>query len=307
MVPKSQITTSGSVLARFMEMRGRKIVEGCGALWHGVEGGMLISCPYHEPISPDRDQLMKLLRSVKARGVRFPSMTWAGATSGAYFCELKNYDLPSIHSSFRQKVRKARTVLEIREVESKELLEQGLQLNHDTTRRQGRRDAEFEQPSRWRQLVSAIFRTEGISVLGVFQARQLASYAVLCKEGGVLSILHQMSLASALSLYPNHLLTFEMTKRALTDPEIHSVCYGLESLVQNPGLHNYKLDFGYKFVPLNSVIALHPLLTFLTKPSFRSLVGLVRKSRPKNQRLERLDSVLRTASISRLPVAAQVS
>src|SRR5689334_4922376 len=111
---KDQMITSGSVLARLMELRGRKIVEGCGVLWHGVEGGMLISCPYHETISPDPDQLMRLLRSVNAKGVRFPSMTWDGATSGAYFCELKDYELPSIHPSFRQKVRKARKVFEVR-------------------------------------------------------------------------------------------------------------------------------------------------------------------------------------------------
>ena len=33
----------GSVLARFMELRGRRIVKACGALWYDVRGRFLMA------------------------------------------------------------------------------------------------------------------------------------------------------------------------------------------------------------------------------------------------------------------------
>ena len=36
----------GSVLARFLEYRGRKIVRACGAVWYAAPGRFLMSLPY---------------------------------------------------------------------------------------------------------------------------------------------------------------------------------------------------------------------------------------------------------------------
>src|SRR5688500_17927250 len=68
----------GKVLVDFMQRRGRRIYECCGALWHSVEAGILISCPYDSRLSPDPDTIHIFLQSTKAPAVRFPSLSWEG-------------------------------------------------------------------------------------------------------------------------------------------------------------------------------------------------------------------------------------
>ena len=47
----------GSILARFLELRGRRIVRACGALWYTVPGRFLMSVPYQKMLDPDPREL----------------------------------------------------------------------------------------------------------------------------------------------------------------------------------------------------------------------------------------------------------
>ena len=304
LTPSHGAAQTQSPLARFMELRGKKIFEGCGSLWHSVEGGLLMSFPYDRKLDASEEDLKEFLRSTKAKGLRFSSLGWRGTPSGAYVCSSKPYDLKLVHHSFRAKVRKGLTLLEIRPVTTDELALQGPQLNSDTLQRQGRGDHEFTQPAQWKRFVSAVENSPGITAMGAFDGPRLAAYIIICRDNGVLQLLHQMSRSDSLSLFPNHALTFEVTRQGLDQQAINALCYGLQSIVQTPGLHNYKLDFGYEFVSHNSVITLHPMLSFLSSGPIRSMVRLLRERRPSDQRLERIDTVLKTASLSRLPAAA---
>src|ERR1700757_2410093 len=64
----------GSVMARFMELRGRHIVRACGAVWYAVPGRFLMSLPYQAMLNPEPAELRRLIRETGAWGVRFPSM-----------------------------------------------------------------------------------------------------------------------------------------------------------------------------------------------------------------------------------------
>ena len=291
-------TIPGGIIARFMELRGRRIIEVGGALWHSVEMGFFMSCPYHHRLSPDREELERMLWQVKAVGMRFPSLSCPGLPSGVYLYKKKSYGFRSIHPSYRQKVHKGLNCLEVREVDPPELLVQGLRLNLDTMSRQGRYDSEFGDPPKWNRLVEAIRRIQGISAVGAFLGDRLTGYVILCRENRVLHILHQMSRTEDLKCYPNHTLTYEVTRRAAEDPDIDLICYGLESLVHGPGLHNYKLDFGYEFSQHNSIVVLHPWVAWLSNNRSRAFLRGIRKLRPRDQRLERVETVLRTTALS---------
>src|SRR5689334_19225143 len=157
-----------SPLARFMELRGRKIFDGCGSLWHSVEGGMLMSFPYDRRLAAGEEELKEFLRSTKAKGLRFSSLGWQGTPSGVYLCRSKPYDLKTVHHSFRAKVRKGLSLLKVRTVAAEELLTQGLRLNSDTLQRQARGDHEFTQPDKWQRFVSAVENSPGITAMGAF-------------------------------------------------------------------------------------------------------------------------------------------
>src|SRR4029453_13352263 len=71
----------GSVLAGFLELRGRRIVGACGAIWYAVPGRFLMSLPYQAMLNPDPLELRRMIRETGAFGARFPSASWTGLES----------------------------------------------------------------------------------------------------------------------------------------------------------------------------------------------------------------------------------
>ena len=296
-VPRADIP--GSALARFLALRGRHIVEGCGAIWYTVPGRFLMSLPYQAMLNPDPAELRRMISETGACGARFPSVNWTGLKSGLYVLRNRSYDLGSLHPKHRPRVRHALQCFEVRLATKSELLKQGWELNLSTMARQGRYDPEFGERQRWARVVEAAFACPGISFPAAFSGNRLAAYMTTCREQGWLHILHQMSRQEDLANFPNHLLTYTVTKEAAADTALDWVCYGYAPLFSADGLHEYKLRFGYEMRPHHSAIQLRPLLNSLLNRSVsRAAVGLARRLRPKDQRLETLQAVLEGARLS---------
>jgi hypothetical protein len=290
----------GSVLARFLELRGRRITKACGALWYTVPGRFLMSLPYQAMLNPDRDELRRMIRETDALGARFPSLAWNGLESGLYVLRRRNYDLGSVHVKHRPRVRRGLQCFEVRLAEKAELLQQGCELNLSTMARQGRYDSEFGEPRQWARLVEAAFVCPEISFPATFAGRRMVAYMVTLREERWLHILHQMSRQEDLSNFPNHVLTYTVTERAAADASLDAICYGYVPLFAADGLHEYKLRFGYEMVPHRSAIQLHPLPNMvLNHPAARAVVGLARRLRHESQMLETLETVLEGAHLSR--------
>ena len=294
-----------SVLARFLELRGRHIINACNALWYTVPGRFLMSLPYQAMLNPDPDEVRQMIRETGAFGARFPSLIWTGLQSGLYVLRQRNYDVGSLHAKHRPRVRHALECFEVRRAKKAELLDQGWSLNLSTMSRQGRYDPEFGERRRWEQLVDAAFACPGISFPAVFSGSRMAAYMATCREQNWLHILHQMSRQEDLANFPNHLLTYAVTKEAAIDSSLEAVCYGYVPLFAAPGLHEYKLRFGYEMIPHCSAILLHPALdVLLNRSAARASVRLARRLRHGNQHLETLATVLEGARLSRPPLTS---
>ncbi len=289
----------GSVLARFLELRGRRIFRACGALWYTVPGRFLMSLPYQKMLDPDSGELRRMIRETGAFGARFPSLSWTGLESGLYVLRRRDYDIGSVHVKHRPRVRHGQQNFEVRPAEKAQLLEQGCVLNLSTMARQGRYDPEFGEPRRWEKLVEAAFACPGISFPAAFSGSRLAAYMVTCREQKWLHILHQMSRQEDLPNCPNHLLTYTVTAQAAADASLEAVCYGYMPLFAADGLHEYKLRFGYEMVPHWSAIQLHPVLkAVLDRPIARAAVRVARRWRRDDQHLETIETVLEGARAS---------
>jgi hypothetical protein len=289
----------GSVLARFLELRGRQIVKACGALWYSVPGRFLMSLPYQSMLNPDPNELRQMIRDSGAFGARFPSTVWTGLESGLYILGRRNYDLSSVHVKHRPRVRRGMQCFEVRPAEKTELVEQGCELNLSTMARQGRFDPEFGEQRRWEQFVDAAFACPEISFPAAFAGPRLAAYMVTCRENQWLHILHQMSRHEDLPNFPNHVLTYTVTGQAAADPALETVSYGYMPLFSADGLHEYKLRFGYEMIPHHSAIQLHPVLNaVLNRPAARAAVRVARRLRQEYQQLETLETVLEGARSS---------
>ena len=300
--PKSKLAAGdnpGSALARFLELRGRRIVRGCGTLWYAVPGRFLMSLPYQSMLNPDPAELRELILRAGASGARFPSMKWTGIPSGLYLLHRRPYKLDSLHAKHRPRVRRGQQCFEVRLAEKQQLLDQGLEVSLSTMGRQGRYDPEFGEPKKWEKFVEAVFACPEISCPAAFCGRRLGAFMITCREGNWLHILHQMSRQEDLPNFPNHLLTYTVTTQSLADPSLEVICYGYAPLFASDGLHEYKLRFGYEMVPHRSAIQLHPVLqTILNRRIVRSAVRLARRCRPDNQRIETLETVLEGARTS---------
>jgi hypothetical protein len=289
----------GSVLARFLELRGRRIVRACGALWYTVPGRFLMSLPYERMLDPEPKELRLMIRETGALGVRFPSLSWTGLKSGLYVLRPRDYDIGSLHVKHRPRVRHALQHFEVRPAEKAQLMEQGRALNLATMARQGRYDPEFGEPQRWERLVEAGFNCPGVSFPAVFSGSRLAAYMVTCREQRWLHILHQMSRQEDLPNFPNHLLTYAVTAQAAADASLEAVCYGYMPLFAADGLHEYKLRFGYELAPHKSAIQLHPVIkAVLDHPVARAAVRAARRLQQNDQRLETIETVLEGARSS---------
>jgi hypothetical protein len=289
----------GSTLARFLELRGRRIVRACGTLWYSVPGRFLMSLPYQKMLNPEPEALRLMIRESGVCGVRFPSLSWTGLESGLYLLRHCDYDIGSLHVKHRPRVRRAMQVFEVRPAEKRELLDQGCALNLNTMARQGRYDPEFGDARQWGRLVEAAFECPGVTCPGVFSGSRLAAYMVTCREQNWLHILHQMSRQEDLPNFPNHLLTYTVTAQAAADASLEAVCYGYVPLFSADGLHEYKLRFGYERVPHWSAIQLHPVVkAVLDHPFARAAVRAVRRLRHGDQHLETIETVLKGARSS---------
>lgn len=285
-----------------MQLRGRQIVEACGVLWYSVPGHFLMSLPYQIMLDPKPEDLRRFLVTTGAAGVRFPSLNWNGLDSGLYVFHGRHYEVDSLHIKHRPRVRKALQRFEVRPAEKAELLGQGLSLNTHTMERQGRYDPEFGEPWQWERFVEAVFACPEISPVAAFAGPRMAAYMITYRESGWLHILHQMSRLSDLPDFPNHLLTYYVTRQKALDASLDAVCYGCVPLVAADGLHEYKLRFGYEIVPHFSAIQLHPALNpLLTSAPAWAAIRAMRRLLPQNQRLEAMETVLRGARRSRSP------
>jgi len=259
-----------------------------------------MSLPYQSMLNPDPLEVHRMIRETGAFGARFPSLSWSGLESGLYVLRQRNYDIGSLHAKHRPRVRHALRCFEVRTAERNELLAQGRALNLSTMARQGRYDPEFGDRRQWERLVEAAFACPEVTCPAVFAGPRMAAYMLTCREGQWLHILHQMSRQEDLSNFPNHLLTYAVTRQAAADPSIEAVCYGYVPLFAADGLHEYKLRFGYAMVPHRSAIQLHPALNFvLNRPAVRAGIRVLRRLRHENQQLETLETVLEGARSSR--------
>lgn len=291
---------TGQGLALFMEARGRKLLETESALWHSTDGKMLMSLPYHLALDPEPGEIEELLRSSGSLGVRYPSITRQGAPGGLYVCRDKDYSLKTVQSRLRSKVRRGLENCEVRAVETAELLVQGLRLNRETMSRQGRYEPEFGEEASFARLVQAIESSETVVAYGAFTEGVLGAYAVTYEEDGWFHILHQMSRIDCLEQYPNHALAFTLTEAALGKPEIIGMSYGLKSLVNTAGLHDFKLRMGFECLSQNMVCELHPMVSGLLTSGVASAgLKVARKCFPRDQRLERVQSVISSARMAR--------
>jgi hypothetical protein len=293
---------TGEALARFLELRGWKVVQAAGAFWQEFRERSYMSFPHQVVLSPDPAELDAMLRSSKALCVRYASAQPHGLAGGLFVVRDKNYGLASVQARARSKVRRGLERCEIRPVDLDILQREGLQLNLDTMARQERSEAEFGEAKRWTRLIEAIRQSPTISVTGAFVDGRLSAYAIVHREDRWVHLLYQMSRTADLQHYPNYALHYHVS-REIADADVEAMCSGPLSLMEGGGLRDFKLRMGMEVLPQTFAFRFHPAISRMAASGVAGTVAEgLRRLRPKNARLEVLANVLRGARLSRPPV-----
>ena len=291
----------GSGLAQFLQLRGRRVVEACGVLWHSVEHGMYMSLPHQLRFDPDRAELERFLWRSNITGVKYPSLTSLGSSQRtlplhrqAVRHRKPSQEFPSEDSPGHGPLRGA-----CRGRVSVAGRGATVEPRHDGPPGQ---NAIPSLPTRthgnglcWRSSTALPFERWGLLLVAVLRRTRLpaaktdgSTFFIACRAWKICNTIPTICWISR--------LTEEIAK----DPALEAVSMGYSSLVSTDGLHEYKKQLGYTFSPHNSVMVLHPLARpILTSwPVRRALLRRRGNFGREDQHLERISAVLRGAELA---------
>lgn len=255
------------VFADFFKNAGFRVVASPSSNWVEMQKGFLISVPYHRLINPPDEELEALLESTGAIGLRYPTaLENYGFDSNLQFCRTIGYSLDNLKRQARQQVKKGAMNFTVREIEPEALMCDGLALVRNTCARQHRHDPK-EEEEYWQKLCQAAKNTPGAVTLGVFSEKGLAAFLFILETRTAIEFIVQCSDEELLSQGPNNLLTFQATRRYLSEREkALPICYGLGSLEETPSLDRYKIGMGYELEPIKQRIYIRKNLRWLINP-----------------------------------------
>ena len=292
---------NGEALARFMELRGWKVVQGAGSFWQQFRERCYISFPLHVTLDPNPDELDAMLRATGALCFRYSAANSHGLTGGLYVVRDKNFGLTSVHAKVRAKLRRGLERCEIRPVDIDGLAAEGLQLNLETMARQKRFEREFGEPKRWKRFLEAVRRSPSVAAMGAFLDGRLNSYMILQREDGWMHLLYQMTLTSGFEHGANTALHYEVC-RMIADPELDAICSGPLPLAQDRMRH-FKLHMGMTVLPQTFAFRFHPAVSRLFSGSAaQGVADGLQRLWPGNARLEVLGHVIQGAQLSNCTV-----
>jgi hypothetical protein len=287
---------AGRALARFLELRGRRVFEAHGVLWGHYRGPFFIALPYEAEFDLSAAAARDILRSKNIRALRFGARSGPGMESGIYCCDPRGYGLRSLRRACRDNVLRGLDRCEIREVGADELLEEGIEMNLETMHRQHRFDPEFGDPAQWRRFVDAVRRSPDVTVTGAYVNGRLSVYGVCCQDGGCLHLLHKMGRTGERRLMTGHALDYAIVTAAARDSSIRLVEDSFVSVRRDAGLDAYKRGMGFRVEPRRMAIHFHPRISWLAASRVSvAAAGAAWRLRPEDSRLELAAKLLRGA------------
>jgi len=258
--------------AQFLSAQGMRTVRAGGHLWVEKQKFCLESVPPHTRIHLDPIDAWNLfLRGYLV--LRYSCDESEGVRSAEYVCDETDYGLETLDPKARNKVRQGLKNCVVGPVEFNVLKCKGCAINRSVFQRQGRTGPSFlrEQES-WEQYLGRCEKTLGVEAYGAFVGNDLCAYTLIVRVDDYAYTYHPFADASRLQFRPMNALIFWVTQHLLQTPGIRRVSYGLESLVSNPALEEFKSGMGFRPVPIGRRILINPLARPLVSQQVAALV-----------------------------------
>ncbi len=262
-------------LLAFYAAAGFKTHRSASGCWYEAGPRFLLGVPTHIPIDVTRGEATSILRATGALGLRYVTAradrgraSWQMTARGA------DYSMNAFSANTRSKIRRGLRNNVIRRITGAELCEHGERAFLDTVARQGR--AERYGLDRWRRLLAAADRTDGIEIWSAWKDGELAAYLLVMVFQDTCELYEARSRDDMLRFYPNNALIYTVTEEMLVHRGLAQVTFGIEGLEELESLDQFKLAMGFERRPIRQHVIFHPLLRApLALAPVRGALGLL--------------------------------
>lgn len=263
---RPQSTLDLAALRSFYEAWGHQCLVAHGAVWFDGGAFSLMSIP--SVLKPDLsipDVRILLSRTRKLAAV-YPSETSHGVPVPLFTLRDKDYGPASLQRQFRQQVRTASALMEVRECPWREWRDAALRCDRETLLRRGIGPGTVHPlltTAGREQIALAAAAVPGLRIQACFRGSEILAYLVHITFDGVCEGLMAHRCESgpeATTRHASHLLYYSFARWAITQDGIGMVCVGRQSVPANVSLARFKVHAGFQPEPYHVRIRLHPLL-----------------------------------------------
>jgi hypothetical protein len=280
-------------MEEFFKRLGHKIIHTPKASWYEVQHRVLLSFPYYKQVEPTEDELNELMTTNKMLAIRFPTMLDKfGFISNVVVNTNKNYDFASMHQKARNQTRRALENCKVEQIDFDFLYKNGLSLNDDTAKRQGR-ESQFASPDYWRKYCEAAKNVEGFSAWGSFIDGQLAAFIIAIEVDDWVEWVVNHSATEFRNKYPNNALAFSAAQHFFQNKDCTGICYGLGSLEPTPDLDHFKERMGWRLEPIKQRLVFSNKFRIITELAWEPLLRFIGGIYPESYKVRKTLAMIR--------------
>jgi hypothetical protein len=288
-------------LCELSERWGQRVIRGQSTYWTDRGRGFFLNLPPYGVIDLDEGEKARLLGQPGVWGLKYSTEPKGKGQPGAiYLLSDKSYHLSELGRRGRRSVRKGLRECRVEHISFDELKAKGMPANLDTLSRQKRRDPALSQPGRWASFCDAAAAVEGAGAWAAFYKDELAAYAITFITDDYGNVLQEMSRTDMMKTQANAALWYTINREMLAMPGINHVSAGPTSILDLPGIEQFKTQLGYEKRPVHFQVKLRPWMrSLLLNQAAWSALRLAQRVVPDVDLLKRAEGILGIARASR--------
>lgn len=294
------------IFSEWLRRQGHTVLKTQSSYWADFGPRVFQAFPYHWVISPDEEEVRKLMLDQKVVALRYstPQTAREGGPSYHVLFEKERYSEKDLPKKARHDVKKGLSVASIEPLSLSRLASEGWDLRRDTLIRQRRLNAETETD--WRNLCSSAEVLDGFEAWGAVVQGKLTAALLAFSCDNYFCILYHQSLTEFLPFGVNNALAYVVTSNVVNRPDSRvRIFYGLHSLDAPPSVDEFKFRMGYTARPVRQRAVFHPWVRPFMNDASHALVQAGLRLNPANPTLSKAEGMLRFYLQGKLPLSEQ--
>jgi len=275
----------------WLERRRLRVYETQSSFWYCPTPMAVQAVPWHLEVFPSEDELRHLLTANRLLSARYSTSLDAplGALSYHIIFSGSTFDISSVSSSERTKVRAGLRSCQVKQIPLDRYARESWELQADTMSRQGQPDRVTEKV--WKIACQSAIGLAGFEAWGAEVDGKLGAAILLCTLGDTAVMIYQQSLRFYFPKKINNALIFEVTKSLASRPGLKKIHYGLHSLDAPPEIDLFKCRMGYRPYKVRQRVVLSPLVSPLANNFTLNVARVLKRSMPGNSKLGKAEGM----------------